>query len=256
MSRTLSNGVEIPDIGFGTWALNGEACVTAVKEAIEAGYRLIDTASWYGNEKEVGQAIRNFDRSELFIISKCWKDQMGKEKARTAFEQSLKDLGTDYIDLYLIHWPSGDRAVNIETWQTLVDLYKEGKCRAIGVSNFNEDDLLQLFDCEILPMADEILFDPGNKQRETRAFCHQHHIQVIGYQPLGRGKILGNFLIRKLADKYNVSPAQICLSWEVAQKVIPIPKSSHVERMKENLEYHVPLTDEEIEQIDSLPPQQ
>lgn len=254
MCWQLSNGVTIPEIGLGTWNLQGEACIRTVKEAVAMGYRLIDTASFYRNEEEIGQAIQGMDRSSLFLASKCWKDEMGYEKTLAAFKASCRRLGTEYLDLYMIHWPSEDPQVNVESWQALIDLYKQSRVRAIGVSNFTPEDLMPLLDMEIIPMTNEILFHPGNKQRPVRAFCREHHIQIIAYQPLGRGAVLENHLIKSLAEKYGVSGAQICLAWEQKEGAVPIPKSSHLERLKENLETDIPLTEEEIVQIDSLPP--
>lgn len=254
MEKQLSNGVLIPTIGLGTWNLQGDACIQTVKEALALGYRLIDTASYYKNESEIGTAIKDMDRGSLFLVSKCWKNEMGYEKTMEAFKRSCEKLGTDYLDLYMIHWPDPDPAVNRRAWQALIDLYKQGRVRAIGVSNFSREDLLPLLDMEIIPMTNEILFNPGNKERLVREFCHDHHIQVIAYQPLARGEVLDNFLIRSLARKYKVTPAQICLAWEQKEGAIPIPKSSHLQRLKENLETDIPLTQEEILQIDSLPP--
>lgn len=252
---TLSNQLQIPAIGLGTNLLDGNQAYVLVKEAIQNGCPLVDTASFYENEEEIGKALQETDRTKCFLVSKLWKDQMGYSKARKAFDESLSRLHTDYIDLYLIHWPSDDESLNKETWQALIDLYKEGKVRAIGVSNFNVEQLLQLMDMEIVPMVNEIEYHPQNKQNNIVSFCKAHNIQVIASSPLGRGKILDNFLVKRLAKKYQKTPAQIVLRCIFQNKIIPIPKSSNSLRIKENLNiFDFELEDKDLENLNSLPP--
>jgi len=236
----LNNNVKIPQIGFGTSLVEGKECIDNIKDALKIGYRHIDTASVYKNEKEIGKAIKesNILREEIFITSKVWKDSMGYKNTIKSFNQTIKDLEVEYLDLFLIHWPCNkDKQINIETWKALEDLYKIGKVKAIGVSNFLKHHLEWILEtCEIKPMVDQIEYHPGLIRKETVDFCKKNNIIVEAWAPLGKGKMLSNEELVKIANKYNKSVAQICLKWSLQNGILPLPKSSNKERMKQNLE--------------------
>lgn len=238
MYLKLRNGIDIPSIGFGTSLIEGEECILNIKQALEAGYRHIDTASVYKNEKYIGQAIKesNVPREQLFITSKVWKDSMGYENTMQSFNNSLQDLGLDYIDLFLIHWPkNNDEKLNIETWKALEELYKQKKVKAIGVSNFLKHHLeLILNNCEIIPMVDQLEFHPGLTRQETVEFCKENNIVVEAWAPLGKGKMLLNEDLVRISKKYNKSVAQICIKWCLQNEVLPLPKTTNWNRMLEN----------------------
>ena len=246
----LNNGNYIPSIGFGTSLVTGDECVRIVKTAIDVGYKHIDTASAYKNEVEIGKAIKqsNVDRKELFITSKVWKDSMGYDNTLKSFENSLKNLDLEYIDLFLIHWPkNNDEKLNIDTWKALEKLYKEGKVKSIGVSNFLKHHLeIILNNSDIVPVVNQIEFHPGLIRKETIDFCRKNNIVLEAWAPLGKGKMLDNETLVNIAKKYNKSVAQLCLKWCLQNEVIPLPKSGNEERMKQNLD----LFDFEIEEQD------
>jgi len=257
----LNNKYKIPCLGFGTWQTpDGETAIKAVKCAIENGYRHIDTAASYGNEQSVGVAIEealaecNIKREELFITSKVWNTERGYEKTIEAFEKTLKDLRLEYLDLYLIHWPANAKQfenwneINLDTWRAITDLYKDGKIKAIGVSNFLEHHLKSLLDTEIKPMVNQIEFHPGMMQKETVDFCVANNIVVEAWSPLGSGRMLSNDVLIKSAKKYNRSVAQICIRWALQNKVVPLPKSITPSRIIGNTQ----LFDFEIEELDML----
>ena len=253
----LNNNTYMPSVGFGTSMVVGEKCVEIIKKAIEVGYRHIDTASAYKNEKEIGKALAESDlnRKDLFITSKVWKDSMGFDNTIKSFENTLLDLGLEYIDLFLIHWPkNNDEKLNIETWRALEKLYKEGKVRAIGVSNFLEHHLKIILDnCEIKPAVNQIEFHPGLMREGTRKICKENDIIVEAWSPLGKGKMLKNELLIEKAKKYNKSVAQLCLKWCLQNDVIPLPKSENEIRMKENLDlFDFQISDEDIRLINSM----
>ena len=239
----LSNGYEIPCVGFGTWQINGdETAKNAAINAIKAGYRHIDTAAVYGNEIGVGEAVKNcgIKREELFITSKVWNTMRGYENTLVAFDESIEKLGLEYLDLYLIHWPASKNRfknweeINFETWQARVKLYKEGRVRAIGVSNFLPHHLEALMDMEIKPIVNQIEFHPGKMQEEVLSFCRENNILVEAWSPLGRGAVLDNEILKDIAEKYKKSVAQICIKWCLQNGVVPLPKSVTPERVKEN----------------------
>ncbi|MDM1551316.1 MULTISPECIES: aldo/keto reductase [Empedobacter] len=260
----LSNGIEIPAIGFGTWLLEGEKVTEPLKIALEKGYTHIDTAAIYKNEKEIGAVLKaeNVDRSKLFITSKCWNTERGYEKAMAAFEQTLTDLQTDYLDLYLIHWPANETQfpdtwaeLNAGTWRAFEEIYKSGKAKSIGVSNFNINHLEALFEtAEIKPMVNQIEIHPGHSQPELVDFCKQHNLLVEAWSPLGSGRILENELIVSLADKYNVSVGQICINYCLAKEILPLPRSSSEKNIEANLtSNNFKLSAEDVKTIDEMP---
>lgn len=258
----LYNGVEIPEIGFGTWkAPTGEVTIEAVKTAIECGYTHIDCAAIYGNEKEVGIGIKEskVDRKNLFITSKLWNDVRGYQETIDAFNQTLSDLQLDYLDLYLIHWPRPvkyhDNYIekNIESWKAMEDLYKQGKIKAIGVSNFKIHHLEEIMEnCEIKPMVNQIEFHPSCLKEEVREFCKKENIIVTGYSPLANGKVFECKELVEFAEKYGVSIAQLCIKYALQHNVIPLVKSVTKERIKANLNLDFVITDEDMEKIDKI----
>jgi len=243
---TLSNGVEIPCIGFGTWQIPvGRIAVEAVKEALRAGYRHIDTASIYGNEESVGQAIRQsyINPHEIFITTKLWNSDHGYEQTLKAFELSRRKLGLEVIDLYLIHWPNpkalrpGYEKHNAESWRAMEELYESGQVRAIGASNFLPHHLKALHTtARIEPMVNQIPLYPGNTQQTTVAYCRQKGILLEAYSPLGTGQLIKNAEIQKIARKYNKSVAQICLRWSLQTGFLPLPKSVTPQYIQENID--------------------
>lgn len=244
----LANGTHIPCIGFGTWqSADGGECYDAVLAALRAGYRHIDTAAAYGNEKSVGRAVNDFlsatglPRSKLFITSKLWNENHGYEKTCDAIEQSLADLKLDYMDLYLIHWPNPLKfrdcwqEANAGSWKAMEEAYKEKKLRAIGISNFCERHIDALNKtAEIKPMVNQIKVCPGQSEKDLISYCRKNGMLIEGYSPLGTGAIFNNIEMQTLSKKYSRSIAQICIRWSMQQGVIPLPKSVTASRIEEN----------------------
>lgn len=256
-NKTLNNGILIPEIGFGTSLINGQECIEVVKNAINVGYRHIDTASAYENENEIGIAIHdcNVPRSELFITSKVWKNSMGYNNTIKSFNSTLKKLNIDYVDLFLIHWPNNtNNRINIETWRALERMYSEGKVKSIGVSNFLAKHIKMILDyCNVIPAVNQIEFHPGLIREKTIQLCKEHNIIIEAWSPLGKGKVLENLTLNKIAKKYNKTVAQICLRWCIQNKVIPLPKTCNKDRMKQNINiYDFELSEEDILEINNL----
>ncbi|PGM56940.1 aldo/keto reductase [Bacillus sp. AFS053548] len=252
---TLHNGVKMPRLGLGVFKVSeGEEVVESVKAAIRNGYISIDTAAIYKNEEGVGQAIKEsgIAREELFVTSKVWNSDQGYETTLQAFETSLNLLGLDYLDLYLIHWPGVDKYK--ETWKALEKLYKDGRVRAIGVSNFQIHHLQDLMSaCEIKPMVNQVEFHPHLTQKELLAFCKNEGIQMEAWSPLKQGQLLEEPVLIKIAQKYNKSVAQVILRWDLQHDVVTIPKSIKEHRIVENANiFDFELTQEDMENIDSL----
>ena len=258
----LYNGILMPEIGLGTWkAPTGKVTVEAVKAAIECGYTHIDCAAIYGNEKEVGLGIKesNVDRKNLFITSKLWNDVRGYQETIDAFNKTLDDLQLDYLDLYLIHWPRPmkyhDNYIekNIESWKAMEDLYKQGKIKAIGVSNFKVHHMEKIMEnCEIKPMVNQIEFHPSCLEKEIRDFCKKENIVVTGYSPLANGKVFECKELVEFSEKYGVSIAQLCIRYALQHNVIPLVKSVTKERIKANLNVNFVISDEDMEKIDKI----
>lgn len=253
--RQLSNGVEIPIVGFGTYKLqneNDEVC-NIIKEAINLGYRSIDTASFYNNEECVGKAIResSIPREELFVTTKVWIDDDGYENTINAFNKSLDKLGLEYIDLYLVHWPTENIK---ETWRAMEYLYKERKVRAIGVCNFTVKQLEEIIGfSEINPMVNQVEIHPKRSEKELLKVCKRHNIIVQAWSPIMRGQLSSNTIIKKLSQKYNKSEVQIILRWHLQNNVIAIPKTSKLNRIKENIDiFDFEIEKEDIYEIDSI----
>ena len=258
----LKNGIKIPAIGYGTWQTpDGEVAEAGVKTAIKSGYRHIDTAAAYGNEISVGKGIREsrIPRKELFVTSKIWNEERGYEKTLAAFEKTLSDLGLEYLDLYLIHWPASSHRfsdweeINLGTWKAMSELYQAGKIKAIGVSNFKPHHLKALMQAEVKPMVNQIEFHPGMLQEETMAYCKENGILVEAWSPLGTGRMLSNEVLLSIAEKYQTSVAQLCIRWCIQHEVLPLPKSVTPSRIVENLDvFDFEISKEDMRVIDGL----
>jgi methylglyoxal/glyoxal reductase len=258
-TTTLYNGVKMPWFGLGVFKVEeGPELVHAVKFAIKQGYRSIDTAAIYGNEKGVGQAIHEamteyeIKREELFITSKVWNSDLGYESTIAAYETSLSKLGLDYLDLYLVHWPVEDKY--LEAWRALETLYKKGRVKAIGVSNFQVHHLEKVMkDAEIKPMVNQVEYHPRLTQQEVKSFCDNNGIQFEAWSPLMQGQLFDNPLLQELANKYNKTVAQVILRWDIQNGVITIPKSTKEHRIIENSTiFDFELTKEDINRISDL----
>lgn len=262
-SYTLSNNVSIPELGFGTWQTpNGDVAVFAVKKALEVGYRHIDTAQGYKNEDSVGQAIKEsgIPREEIFLTTKLWNENHSYDLVLSSFEESLKKLQTDYIDLFLIHWPNPVKfrdnwqSANAETWRAMEELYQAGKIKAIGVSNFLPHHFEELKKtATIFPMVNQIFLAPGELQKEVVSYCQEHNVLLEAYSPLGTGKIFDVPEMQELSDKYGKTIAQIAIRWSLQHGFLPLPKSVTPSRIEENLAvFDFELSDEDMQRIDQL----
>jgi diketogulonate reductase-like aldo/keto reductase len=255
----LNNGVSIPAVGFGTWQTPpGEATVNAVKTALEYGYTHIDTAACYENEESVGQGIREsgVPREELYVTTKLWNTERGYDSALKAFDQSLQKLRLDYVDLYLIHWPDNKSPEpNLASWKAFEKLYKEGRIKSIGLSNFQPQHIQPLLDlAEVPPAVNQIEYHPGFPQKETVDFCRKHGILIEAWSPLGSGRILQEQSLQQIAQKYHKSIAQLCLRWCLQNGILPLPKSVTPVRIKENLQvFDFAIAPEDMRRIDELP---
>lgn len=261
----LTNKVKIPNIGLGTWRMpESEQCEDMVLTAIDCGYRHIDTAYYYNNEKSVGQAIRKsaIHRNDLFITSKLWNDYHGYQSTLDMFNETLESLGTDYLDLYLIHWPNPLKfrdcwaESNAETWRAFEKLYRDGRIRAIGVSNFlpyHMDELLKT--AEIAPMVNQIELNPGLNRTEEREYNDKYGILTEAWAPFRVGEILNDETVTRVAEKHGKSPAQAVLRWCLQMGVVPLPKSKTPERILENISvYDFELDEEDMAALNNVTP--
>ncbi|MEH6942543.1 aldo/keto reductase [Bacillus sp. JJ722] len=254
----LNNSIEMPGFGLGVFQVENDETAEIVKNAIEVGYRSIDTAAIYGNEAGVGEGVKQalksigLKREDLFITSKVWNTGLSYDETITAYEESLQKLGLDYLDLYLIHWPGKDKYA--ESWKALEDLYEEGKIKAIGVCNFNVTHLQDLLKtARVTPVINQVEFHPRLQQLELRSFCIEHNIQLEAWAPLMQGGLLEDETIAKIGEKYGKSNAQIILRWDIQNGVITIPKSVRKERMVQNADiFDFSLTDEEVAIINAM----
>ncbi len=263
-SYILRNKVEIPCVGFGTYLTpDGDTAVKAVRDAIQAGYRHIDTAAVYKNEQSIGKAVREsgIERKKLFITSKLWNSDQGYANTLHAFEKTMEKLNMDYLDLYLIHWPiakghSDDwQFMNLETWRAMEELYIEGRIRAIGVSNFMPKHLRPLMEkATILPMVNQIEIHPGFNQEDTVEYCKENGIVVEAWGPFSQGKLFESTVLNDLAKKYNKTIAQICLRWHLQRGILPLPKSVTPSRIVENTQiFDFELSAEDMDYISHIP---
>lgn len=254
-TTTLHNGVKMPWFGLGVFKVQeGSEVVESVKSALRNGYKSIDTAAVYKNEEGVGQALKEagVPREELFITTKVWNSDQGYESTLQAFETSMEKLGLDYLDLYLIHWPVAGKYK--ETWKALEKLYKDGRVRAIGVSNFHVHHLKDLMaDAEIKPMVNQVEYHPHLAQNELLEFCKAEGIQMEAWSPLKQGELLSEPAIVEIAEKHKKSPAQVILRWDLQNEVVTIPKSIKEHRIIENADiFDFELSAEDMERLNSL----
>ena len=259
----LNNGVEIPVVGFGTWQTpNGQVAKDAVLAALNAGYRHIDTAAAYGNETSVGEAIKasGVKRDELFVTTKLWNSDHGYENAKKAIDKSLENLGLDYLDLYLIHWPNpvamreNWAELNAESWRAMEEAVKAGKIRSIGISNFRKhhiDELLKT--AEIKPAVNQNYLNPSDMRADLVKYNDELGILNEAYSPLGTGGLLGNETVKEVAANYGKSTAQVLLRWSLQHKFLPLPKSVHADYIKANAEiFDFELSADDMKKLDGL----
>jgi diketogulonate reductase-like aldo/keto reductase len=260
---TLANGVQVPKIGFGTWQVpDGDDAYDAVCAALKAGYRHVDTARAYGNERSVGRAIADsgIPRAEVFITTKLPAELKSYDEALSSFEKSIAMLGTDYVDLYLIHapWPWEEMgkdysAGNAEAWRAMEAVHESGRARAIGVSNFEVADIESLVGASnIQPHVNQIKFYVGHTQDDIIEYCQANGILVEGFSPLATGSILDNEDVRGVAQKYGKSVAQLCIRYVVQKGVLPLPKTTTPSRMSENADVDFEITDDDMSYLDGL----
>lgn len=234
---SFHDGNSIPQVGLGVWQAPNDTAVTAVKAALAAGYRHVDTAAIYENEQGVGEGIRasGVDRAEIFLTTKLWNADQGYDAALKAFDASLKRLGTDYVDLYLIHWPAPKRGQFVDSWKALIQIQKEGRARSIGVSNFYPEHLQRIIDeTGITPVINQIELHPDFPQKEARAYHEKHRIATQSWSPLGQGKLLDDPVIAGIAAKHGRTPAQVITRWHIENGLVVIPKSVTPSRIEEN----------------------
>ncbi|MFE7064840.1 aldo/keto reductase [Sutcliffiella sp. NPDC057660] len=258
-TTTLHNGVKMPWFGIGVFKVEeGPELVNAVKTAIQQGYRSVDTAAIYENEEGVGEGIRagmetsSIAREDLFVTSKVWNADLGYESTIEAYEKSLRKLGLEYLDLYLIHWPVEGKFK--DAWRALETLYKEGRVKAIGVSNFHIHHLEELMkEAEIKPMVNQVEYHPRLTQHNLHAFCKEQGIQLEAWSPLMQGQLLDNNELKEIADRHGKSVAQVILRWDLQNEVVTIPKSIKEQRIIENSSiFDFDLTQEDMTRIDAL----
>jgi diketogulonate reductase-like aldo/keto reductase len=260
---TLANGVKIPKIGFGTWQIeDGDPAYDATAAALAAGYRHIDTARAYGNEASVGRAIRDSGvaRDEIFLTTKLPAEVKDYDQAKASWAKTLAALGTDYVDLYLIHapWPWDEigkdcRTGNIEVWRGLEEVYVAGHARAIGVSNFSVADIESLVAAStVTPLVNQIKYFVGFTQPEVTSYCKANNILVEGYSPLATGAILNNQQVRAIADKYDRTVAQLCIRYLLEHDVLPLPKTTSAARMGENADVDFAISNDDLAYLDTL----
>ncbi|MBM7652848.1 aldo/keto reductase [Neobacillus cucumis] len=254
---TLNNGLKMPQLGFGVWQVKDDQATAAVATALEVGYRSIDTAMIYKNEVGVGKALKesSIPSEDLFITTKVWNSDQGYENTLRAFDESLEKLGLDYIDLYLIHWPTPQFDQYVDTYKALEKLYHEGRVKAIGVCNFEIEHLERLLnECEVVPVLNQVECHPYLAQTELKEFCAKHNIFVEAWSPLDQGgEVLQDEVVQKIAESHGKTPAQTVLRWHLQNNTIVIPKSVTPARIKENFEvFDFELTPDEMNAINEI----
>lgn len=235
----LNDGNHIPQLGYGVWQVGNDEAISAISEALKVGYRHIDTAAIYGNEEGTGKAINEsgIARGDIYLTTKLWNKEQGYESTLKAFDESLKKLGTDYVDLYLIHWPLPSKDLFMETWRAFIKIKEEGRAKSIGVSNFRTADLERILkESDVVPVLNQIELHPQFQQDELRLFHSKHNIATEAWSPLGQGTILENPTLKTIAEKHGKSVAQVILRWHIETGNIVIPKSVTPARIKENFE--------------------
>ncbi|MDM7982265.1 MAG: aldo/keto reductase [Rhizobium sp.] len=252
----LNDGARIPQVGLGVWQTPNDEAAPAVKGALSAGYRHVDTAAVYENEEGVGEGIRQsgIDRSEIYLTTKLWNTEQGYDQTLKAFDASLKRLGTDYVDLYLIHWPSAHRGLFVDTWKAFVKLKEEGRAKSIGVSNFYPEHIEKIIaETGVTPVINQIELHPDFQQREARAFHEKHGIATQSWSPLGQGKLLGHSAIADIAAKLGRTPAQVIIRWHIDNGLVVIPKSVTPSRISENFKvFDFKLSAEDLDTLNGL----
>lgn len=262
---TLSNGIKIPKLGLGTWFIPDDQAAQAVREAVRIGYRHIDTAQAYGNECGIGEGVRScgIPREQVFVTTKLAAELKTYEEARAAIQESLDKMGLDYLDLMLIHSPQpwndfrgGDYADgNREAWRALEDAYQEGKLRAIGVSNFKEQDLENIFSaCKIKPMVNQLLVHTGNTPFTLLQYCQEHDMLVEAYSPVAHGEILKSAEVTAMAQQYQVSVPQLCIRYCLQLGTLPLPKTANPEHMRQNAQLNFTISDTDMEKLKAIKP--
>ncbi|MCR4746628.1 MAG: aldo/keto reductase [Lachnospiraceae bacterium] len=264
---TLNDGFKLPKIGFGTYKVNSGDGKNAIHQAIECGYRFFDTASLYETERMLGSAIKEsaLSREDVIIETKLWIDEMGAENAKKALEKSLTRLQTDYIDIYMIHWPRQTgtdnenwKELDLETWGAMEKMVKEGKVRHLGVSNFLPHHLKNILEnCSIRPVVDQLELHPGYSQEAAVAYCKENNIVPIAWSPLGKGRdnsLIGNSILSRLSEKYGKSIQQICLRFHLQKGILPIPKASSKEHMLSNMDvFDFEISEDDIMMLSCMP---
>ncbi|MBY9005852.1 MAG: aldo/keto reductase [Candidatus Lokiarchaeota archaeon] len=249
----LNNDTKIPIFGLGTWDMYGNEVIKSVKWALETGYRLIDTASFYGNEEEIGKAIQESDihREDIYLTTKVWDSDQGYDRTLKSFKNSIKKLKIDYIDLYLIHWP---RSYRLETWKAMENLYDNGKIRAIGVSNFTINHLKELIgSSNHIPAINQVEFSPFLYQKDLLEYCNDKKIRLEAYCPLTRMQKFNNSILQEISKKYQKSPSQVLLRWGIQHGIIEIPKSSSRDHIIENANiFDFEIENQDIQSLDSV----
>jgi 2,5-diketo-D-gluconate reductase A len=252
----LNDGREMPQVGFGVFQVPPEQTAEAVTLALQAGYRAIDTAAAYRNEAEVGEAVRasGIPRDDVFVTTKVWSSDHGAQRTRASFESSLERLGTNHVDLFLIHWPAPARGLYVETWRTLTELRADGRARSIGVSNFQPDHLQAIIEeTGVVPAVNQIELHPRLQQRELRRLHAEHGIVTEAWSPLARARVLGDPVITRLADKHGKTPAQVVLRWHLQLGNVVIPKSVTPQRIRANLDlFDFELDEDEMRSLEGL----
>lgn len=252
----LSDGNTIPQLGLGMWQLPDEDASRIISHAFDVGYRLIDSAQIYHNERGLGHALAKtrLRREDIFITTKIWNSEQGRENSLKSFDVSMKKLGLDYLDLLLIHWPAPRMNKYVETWKTLIELQRDGRVKSIGVSNFNQEHLERIInETSVVPVINQIEVHPYFQRKELRSFHDHYGIRTQSWSPLGQGHVIGNPVIKKLADKYKKTAAQVIIKWHLEQGLIAIPKSANLTRIKENFDvFDFSLTNEDLDLIANL----
>jgi 2,5-diketo-D-gluconate reductase A len=253
---SLNDGHQIPQVGFGVFQVPPEQTVEVVLQALETGYRSIDTAAMYGNEAEVSVAIARsgIERSDAFVTTKVWNSDHGRERARRSFEQSLSRLRSDYVDLLLIHWPAPSLGLYVETWEAFIEFQREGRARSIGVSNFTVEHLERIIDATgVVPAVNQIELHPHLQQAELRRFHADHEIVTEAWSPLARGRALRERVIEEIATRHGRTPAQVILRWHIQLGNVVIPRSVNPSRIEENFAlFDFSLSDEEMQTVGAM----